>query len=471
MAHPVVIRVAKLSSMGAIAASGQHTWRERPTPNADPQRTPLNQDFREVHNAAQLQNAIVQRLALATEKAASGQPVLCLEYLVTAHQDAFKPRKDRGDGVDAAAYLADALKFIEAKHGKENVVAVNLQQDEQAPHLVVYVVPLVEQPSATRNRSVIVGTNPDGSKRREVRPFEVKGRTSLSAAHYVGSRELLRGLQTEFAVQVGHPHGLKRGVERSAAKHQTVREWYAHVDQPQQMPSVTPEELKPRRVPPEGLAERVGLWRREETPEAVAGRVNRQLAAQSAPLIAAASTGAMERREAKQATLTAELLGADLRDAQTRVKQLENAFVTGLTPEQRQDLAVTAAKQRQDNQVDAEKQRRGDALANLLRTTTGAVKTFAKHAVAAIKAKAGQWRLVEWSAVEGMAVREAKREGHSSVAAHTAVLDHSPGQVGVSPQMRARMMERATAEDKAAKIDQKIEPEPMLKPYRGPTRG
>ena len=37
-----IYRTAKLTTMGNIAASGQHTFRERKTPNADPTRTHLN---------------------------------------------------------------------------------------------------------------------------------------------------------------------------------------------------------------------------------------------------------------------------------------------------------------------------------------------------------------------------------------------------------------------------------------------
>jgi hypothetical protein len=34
-----ILRAAKLNSFGSIAASAKHTFREIPTPNADPART------------------------------------------------------------------------------------------------------------------------------------------------------------------------------------------------------------------------------------------------------------------------------------------------------------------------------------------------------------------------------------------------------------------------------------------------
>lgn len=225
MPHKTVLRVAKLASFGSIQASGEHTWRERPTHNADPELTPLNEDWRGVNCAAALVEAVQQRVALADQKAE--RPVLCLEYLVTAHHDAFK---EGGGKIDSADYFADSLKWIEAKHGKENVVAVNIQRDELTPHMVAYVVPLVEVEAKTRKRSVVVGKDSEGKQIREVREFKTEGVTRLSAAEFVNGREKLRHLQTDFAQSVGVKHGLERGVEGSKAKHQTVKQFYAKLN-------------------------------------------------------------------------------------------------------------------------------------------------------------------------------------------------------------------------------------------------
>jgi hypothetical protein len=173
-----------------------------------------NVDLRPVQNSEALAAAIKACLAKATDKA--GNPVVCLEYLVTADRKAFSIH---GGHVDHDAYLRDALRWIEAKHGAENVVAANIQLDEQAPHLVAYVVPLVQVAGKPRKRSVIAGTNPDGSKRRETREFLSKPQVRLSAAHFYGERVQLVELQTRFAAEVDANHGLRRGAEKSAATH------------------------------------------------------------------------------------------------------------------------------------------------------------------------------------------------------------------------------------------------------------
>lgn len=223
-----ILRVAKLTTLGNVAASGQHTFRERPTPNAEPERTGLNAGVG-ASSAAELVEAVKQRVALATERAKD--PVLALEYLVTATPEAFK---QHGGTLDARQYLNDALKWLRQRHGAANVVCAHVHQDEHSPHLVAYVVPLVEKPGKTRKRSVVAGRNPDGSQRREIREFTTPPTLALSAKHFVGGRTKLSKMQTDFAKAVGKPHGLQRGIEGSKATHQRVKRFYRALSVAQQ---------------------------------------------------------------------------------------------------------------------------------------------------------------------------------------------------------------------------------------------
>lgn len=90
--------------------------------------------------------------------ATAKSPVLCLEYLITARAEAFK---EHSGETDALAYFRDALAFLEARHGSDKIVAVNVQNDESAPHLVAYVAPLVERPARTVRKSVFSGGRDD----------------------------------------------------------------------------------------------------------------------------------------------------------------------------------------------------------------------------------------------------------------------------------------------------------------------
>ena len=84
-----ILRTAKLKSFGEIGGSLSHNYRTRPTPNADPIRTPNN-----AHSSLTpdlVMSGIKHRLP---EKVRSNA-VLCVEFLITASPewDGWKIRK------------------------------------------------------------------------------------------------------------------------------------------------------------------------------------------------------------------------------------------------------------------------------------------------------------------------------------------------------------------------------------------
>lgn len=177
-----ILRTAKLKEIGHIAGSLSHTFRTRETPNADQARAHLNENSGPETPEA-IQQAIKDRLP---EKHRS-DAVLCIEYLITASPEHFKQD-------DGRQYFEDAKRWLEERHGAENIVSTHVHRDETTPHLVAYVVPLK-----------------DGK---------------LNAKHFLGGKVALREMQTEFAQQVGLRHGLERGVEGSKANHQTIQDYY-----------------------------------------------------------------------------------------------------------------------------------------------------------------------------------------------------------------------------------------------------
>ncbi|WP_137189086.1 MobV family relaxase [Stenotrophomonas rhizophila] len=442
MAHPVIIRVKKLATLSQVSASGQHTWRERYTHNADPARTPDNRDLRSVTSAADLRAAVEQRLATVTEKTAP-KPVRCVEYLVTANHDAFR---ENGGSVDHQAYFRDAMAWIEKRHGVANVVAANVQLDERTPHLVVYVVPLVETEARERKRSVIVGTNPDGTKRRETRTEQQEAGVRLSAAHYLDGRAKLSKLQTDFAALVGERHGLVRGVERSRAKHTTVREFYAGIEAAQKpMRVIRPAALAPKVVQPGGMLKRATV----EAPEEVAERITRAVHAEFKPLAIAAGGAALERKKRLQAEAT----------AKAKVAQVEAlgplaAAVKDLPPAQLEQLIEHAQGLQRAAQVAVEAARRAAEFGRLLaRNATSAAGRYARAALEAIKT-AGDHRRVAWDRVDGQwrEVAKSGRDGPelSELTVVQTILEYSPGQAAIrdslDPEARNSALAKARSE-------------------------
>ena len=182
-----ILRTAKLKSFGEIGGSLSHNYRNRSTPNADPQLTQKNEHS--LKNAESVMTAIKEKLPEKRRKDA----VLCVEYLITASPDWIGWNK-----LDEQKYFSDAKKWLEDKHGKDNVIATTIHRDESTPHMIAYVVPLV-----------------DGK---------------LNAKKFLGGRQKLSDMQTDFAKSVGEPLGLVRGLEGSKAEHQTIKQYYSNIN-------------------------------------------------------------------------------------------------------------------------------------------------------------------------------------------------------------------------------------------------
>lgn len=186
MAEYAILRVQKLKSAAAVMASLKHTFREQPTPNADPEKLASNTLIGATSTAIAIQE-FNDRLPDRLRK----NGVLALEYLITA-----SPEKMHGKSrAEQDAYLTDSLDWLKEKHGAENVFCAAVHRDETTPHLVAYVMPKDE-----------------------------KGK--LNCRKFLGERGALSQLQTEFSERVGKLHGLERGIRGSKAKHERVSRFY-----------------------------------------------------------------------------------------------------------------------------------------------------------------------------------------------------------------------------------------------------
>lgn len=204
MANFAILRTAKLSKMGSIAGSGSHNFRERPTANADPSKTGQNQ-----HVGAKSADELVQAVKARLPAKHRSNAVLCVEYMISASPEALAGMNARTQ----SAFFTDALQWLRARHGAENVVCASVHRDETTPHMVAYVVPLL-----------------DGK---------------LNARAFLGGRKALSDMQTDFAGQVGAKYGLQRGLERSKANHKSVKQWYSE----QAIAEAAVPPLKPRKLP------------------------------------------------------------------------------------------------------------------------------------------------------------------------------------------------------------------------------
>lgn len=198
-----ILRTTKLKDWGNISASLQHTFRERLTPNADDNRTKLN-----AHIGGNNSEQVLQKIRDGLPAKYRADCVKCVEYLITASPEWFA----QADEQERLKYFHTAQKWLKERHGADNVKYVGVHVDETTPHLVAYVVPIDQ-------------------------------RGKLNCKAFLGGREKLSQMQSDFAERVQH-FGLKRGVEGSKAKHQRVKRFYGHLEQ--ETPKMTLKDITPQ---------------------------------------------------------------------------------------------------------------------------------------------------------------------------------------------------------------------------------
>lgn len=294
-----ILRTAKLKSHGNVGASLAHTFRTRETPNADPERLTDNQVLHGPSTAADVHQALRDRLPEKHRKDA----VLGIEYFVGASPEWFK------SGQDGSRYFARAVDWLKDQHGAENVVSAVVHRDETSPHLVVYVV-----------------------------PRDASGR--LNAKKWLGGKAALSKMQTAFANEVGAAAGLERGIEGSLARHTTIREYYAAANQPPAPAiAITAETVKPK------LLKKGVLTSTYESEEHLAQRLTREVNDHIKPIVEQAKAADFERRRAN------ELAGslASVQKMAAKLQRLANVFEYGLTAQQIAELMKRAAEMRAAN--------------------------------------------------------------------------------------------------------------------------
>ena len=129
---------------------------------------------------------------------------------------------------------------------------------------------------------------------------------------------MLSQLQTDFAKDVGLRYGLERGIEGSQAKHQTVKEFYAQVNQPIKEVHLSAQSVEPRVIEKAGLLDKVrGRGDLVESNKGVADRLTAAVQQAYAPVIEKAKQGDLQARRAAEWERTAKSLADEKKTAGT----------------------------------------------------------------------------------------------------------------------------------------------------------
>lgn len=186
MAQFAIMRVKKLKSRGAVKGMAKHNFRAIDTPNANPELTSQN-DHRACTDVFETMDKYKSLLPKKVRKDA----VHALDYLITTSPEASKE--------DNRIAIEEGIKWVEGRHGKENILLSSVHLDETTPHVHILAMPL-------RNEK-------------------------LNAKYFVGgSKHRMSELQDEYFARVENKTNLARGIKGSKAKHQTTAAWNAAKD-------------------------------------------------------------------------------------------------------------------------------------------------------------------------------------------------------------------------------------------------
>ena len=127
-------------------------------------------------------------------------------------------------------------------------------------------------------------------------PLDDRGK--LNARQFLGGRDKLRQMQTDFAEQVGKTYGFERGIENSRARHRTIRQFYTEID------GVERKAVKEMPQPPRYLLDKSMMGKLTKATEPIdqfEKRVHGEWRTQFAPLAVKAQRGEQASEELTKA--------------------------------------------------------------------------------------------------------------------------------------------------------------------------
>ncbi len=201
-----VLHTKKLKTTGEIGGLGKHNERARDTPNADPERTALNERL-----AGSGDWVVDVQDRLDTQERIRTNAVLAVSHLLSASRDWF----EAASPAQVEAWRDRSMEWLRETYGAENVVAAVLHRDETTLHIQAMVVPIDE-------------------------------RGKLTASHWLDGPAKMSALQDSYARAV-EDLGLVRGVQGSVATHQELQEWYAKVQTPTPAAEIVKQHLEVER--------------------------------------------------------------------------------------------------------------------------------------------------------------------------------------------------------------------------------
>lgn len=206
MANYSIIRVHKAKADNNVIQRLRHNLREKAVPNADPEAKNYEIPSIKEYQRATVKDAMSKyKSRMEQVKKPRKDSVEALEYVLSASRPFFLesrlPPRKKGSKKwrkpiitkwnlkpwEFKEWVKANVKFIEDKHGKENIIDIRIHLDETTPHIQAIVIP------------------------------EYEGK--LNAKHFTGGSQKLAALQTEYnKVMKAEGFKLSRGREQTRAQ-------------------------------------------------------------------------------------------------------------------------------------------------------------------------------------------------------------------------------------------------------------
>lgn len=184
-----ILRMEKIKNRQQLKSAVAHNFRTMPVPNADPEKLELNLSSNHSKSFVDVVSRMENNFFKHNIEPRANS-VQAVEFVLSASPEFFK-----SDSYNQKDWLNQNLRFFKNRFGDDNILSCNVHFDESTPHIHIIITPITK----------------DGR---------------LSCKDLLGGKQKLSQLQTDYAKAM-LPFNLKRGIEKSTAKHTTIKQFYA----------------------------------------------------------------------------------------------------------------------------------------------------------------------------------------------------------------------------------------------------
>lgn len=204
MQNFAILRIEKIKTGGVLRGKLNHNLRMENVLNADPDiRNPELPAYNHQTTADAIKDYQRKMESITVPRKDS---IIGLEYLLTASNEFFKGDNPR----DLNEWVDENIRFLEDRHGKENILNVVFHMDEKTPHLHAVVIPALKN----KDNPALIDKK-SGKLRSKYNPLDRR----INGKFFTGGRDALSKLQTQYASRM-EKFNLSRGKKekRQAAK-------------------------------------------------------------------------------------------------------------------------------------------------------------------------------------------------------------------------------------------------------------